>query len=40
LLLTHEKRDLLVLPRASLFCPNLAFLSISKVFLTVLIVKN
>jgi len=29
-MLTHEKRNLLVLFRASFFCPNLAFCSMSK----------
>jgi len=39
-MLTRERRDLFFLLRASFFCPNLAFGSISKDLGSVLIVKN
>jgi len=33
-LLTHERRNLLVLLRATFFCPNVAFCSMSEAFIT------
>jgi len=36
---THERRDLLVLFGAS-FCPNVAFCSMSKAFVTVVTVSD
>jgi len=39
-MLTHERKDLLLLFRARSFCPNLDFCSMSEAFVTVLTVKN
>jgi len=39
-MLTHQKRDMLILFRVNSFYPNLAFCLMSKVFVTVLAVKN